>query len=317
MVRGRVGAAKVGLFQSGTHKIADIPSCRVQHAKINEAAASLKRAMRATGTAPYAERPHRGLVRALQVVVERSSQSLQVVVVANAQAPDSTHPLLEALQAELGDSLHSLFWNGNAERTNTILGPHWQPIAGPESVCETIGGAQVFFPPGAFGQSHLALADRLVAAVHAEVPEAARVAEFHAGCGAIGLGLLARGQRVSFNEIDASSLRGLAQGLAAQPDARERAHVLPGAAGENLQALDDCDVAIVDPPRKGLEAPLCEALAQCAPQRLLYVSCDPQSLLRDAERLLAGQRLSLRRLAPYALFPFTEHVETLAVFERC
>lgn len=316
MVRGRRHSPKVGLFQAGSHRIVDIPRCHVHHPLINEAAAALKRAMRGCDADPYAEGPHRGLVRALQVVVERPSQTLQVVVVANAEDPERSSELLAALERELGSRLHSLWWNGNPTRSNTILGDRWQLVTGPEATRERIGGADVFFPPGAFGQSHLALADELVSAVHSEVEEGARVAEFYAGSGSIGLGLLARGHEVAFNEMGAGGLRGLELGLAEQPSARDRASVQPGPAGRALEMARGCGVAIVDPPRKGLDRALLEELSREPPKRLIYVACDLGELVADAQALLAAGVLGLRRLVPFALFPFTEHVETLAIFDR-
>ena len=128
MVRGRPRSPKIGLFQAGSHRIVDTPHCRVHHPRINEVAAVAKRAIRASDSAPYADLPHTGLVRALQVVVERESQSAQVVVVANDAESASSEPLLEALLREAGDSLHSLWWNGNPERSNVILGSTWRRV---------------------------------------------------------------------------------------------------------------------------------------------------------------------------------------------
>lgn len=317
MVRGRAASPKIGLFQTGTHRIADIPHCFVHHPAINPVVAALKRAMRAAGATPYAEGAHRGLVRAVQIVVERSSGETQTVVVTNSGSPEPALPLLERLREEAGDALHSLWWNGHPQRDNVILGPHWQHVAGPEATCESIGGARVFFPPGAFGQSHLELADELVRRAHAAVARGSRVVEYYAGSGAIGLGLLARGDRVAFNEQSPHGLRGLELGLAALPSpARAAAELLPGSAGELTLALSGRDVAIVDPPRKGLDAALRDALPSSGVERLVYASCDLTSLAADARALAGDGRLTLRSLTPFDCFPFTEHVETLAVFER-
>ncbi len=317
MVRGRAAAPKIGLFQAGSHRIVDTPDCQIHHEGINAAARALKDEMRAVGAAPYADAPHRGLVRALQAVVERESQRVQLTLVTRGTQADDAAPLLDALAARLGDTLQGLWWNGNPERTNVILGPHWQHWSGETATRESIGGAAVYFPPGAFGQSHLGLADRLVAAVHEAVPERARVAEFHAGCGAIGLGLAQRGARVAFNEIHPHGLDGLARGIAALPEeAAQRTSTHPGEAGAHTALLAQAEVAIVDPPRTGLDARLREAIASAPPPRLVYVSCDLDSLERDTEALTAGGRLRLTELTPFALFPFTEHVETLARFDR-
>ena len=316
MVRGRAASPKVGIFQAGSHRIVDIPNCPIHHPLVNPVARALRGALRSSGLPPYAERPHIGLVRSLQVVVERSSGRAQVVVVANADTPESSLPLLTALADELGDTLHSLWWNGNPQRTNTILGPFWHHHCGSAFAIERFGGADVYFPPGAFGQSHLEMADSLVERVQGWVPDGARVTELHAGCGSFGLGLLSRCTAVAFNERDGHALEGLHRGIEGRPAAeRARACVLPGAAAEHLAAIRSADVVLVDPPRRGLEPEVTEALRVKRPDRLIYVSCDPESLRRDLEPLESGG-LRLSALEAFACFPYSEHVETVALLRK-
>lgn len=316
MVRGRARSPKIGLFQAGTHRIVDVPHCAVHHPLVNEVAAVVRRAVRETGVPPYADRPHVGLLRAVQVVVERTSGGAQVVLVSRDETPDALDGLLARVRAELGDRLHSLWWNGNPARTNTILGPHWRRVCGDEMVCERVAGARVFYPPGAFGQSHLALADRLAARVAARVPEGARLVEFYAGCGALGLAGLARAGHVTFNEREPASLAGLRHGIdELVPDLRRRVSLVPGAAGDCARIASDADLVLVDPPRRGLDAGLLEALCRVPPPGLVYVSCDVDSFVRDADALVAAG-LRPVELGLFDLFPFTEHVETLARFER-
>jgi tRNA/tmRNA/rRNA uracil-C5-methylase (TrmA/RlmC/RlmD family) len=314
-VRGRAASPKLGIFQEGSHRIVDIPRCVVHHPAVNTVAASVKDAVRATGVAPYADRPHRGVLRYVQVVVERASGRAQVVLVANASDPIPLAPVASHLQTSLGGTLHSVWWNGNPERTNVILGPHWHRWSGPEAVEETIGGARVFFPPGAFGQANLDLADRIVAQVHAWVPDGARVVELYAGCGAVGLGLLPRVAALAFIEASPDAVAGLRLGLAAAPDA-SRATVLAGPAVEHLGAFDGADVVIADPPRKGLDRDVVAALVARPPARLVVVSCNLDAFLAEARALVGAGTLALRACIPYALFPQTAHVETLALFER-
>jgi tRNA/tmRNA/rRNA uracil-C5-methylase (TrmA/RlmC/RlmD family) len=315
-VRGRATSPKVGIFQEGTHRIVDIPQCLVHHPRINVVAAAAKAAIRATGVAPYADAPHRGLVRYLQVVVERPTGRAQVVVVANADDPASTRAFTTALAEAVGGDLHSLWWNGNPERTNVILGSRWERLAGEDMLCETIGGAEVFFPPGAFGQANLPLADRMAEQVSAWVPDGVTVAELYAGCGALGLGLARRVARITFNEAAPAAVAGLERGIAALPVSdRVRAAVRPGPAAGALAALDGADVVIVDPPRRGVDAAVLQRLIAAPPQRLVAVSCNLDAFLREAAMYLAAG-LVLRALVPFALFPHTDHVETVAVFER-
>jgi tRNA/tmRNA/rRNA uracil-C5-methylase (TrmA/RlmC/RlmD family) len=315
--RGRAASPKIGIFQESSHRIADVPRCVVHHPLVNAVAAAVKRAVRRTGVSLYGDVSHRGLLRYLQVVVERSSATAQVVLVANDVTPDALAPTADLLRVDLGPALHSLWWNGNTTSTNAILGARWHRWTGPETTVERIGGVQVFYPPGAFGQANLPLADRIVELVHGWVPRGARVLELHAGVGAIGLGLVARGERVVFNEVSRWSLAGLHLGLdALGPEARRRTAVRRGPAANHLDAIAEADVVVCDPPRRGLEAPLLERLAADPPSRLVLVSCNPDAFLDEARTLLRAGRTRLAALVPFALFPFTEHVETVALFER-
>lgn len=287
----------------------------MHHPRINAVAAVLREVLRASRVVPYIERSARGLVRYAQIAIERRSGRAQVVVVANGTSPDPLLPVADELRAALGDSLAGLWWNGNESRGNAILGPHWNLLVGEPMLEESIAGTRVFFPPGAFAQGHLDLAERLVARVRAWVPDGARVAELYAGTGSIGLGLLARCAEVRMNELEPAALEGLGAGLALQPaELRARAQVLPGRAGEQIGALDAADVAIVDPPRKGLDPELLGALCARPRGRLLYLSCGLPAFLRECARLrVAGWKLA--ELEGWDLFPHTPHVETLARFE--
>lgn len=294
----------------------DIPRCQIHHPLINAVAAALKASMRELSISCYSDAAHAGLVRALQVVVERSSQTAQVVLVCNATEPASAMPLLEALRTRLGPRLHSLWWNGNPAVTNVVLGPLLERVAGPEFVVETLNGARVYFPPAAFGQNNLDLFDSMLSSIGDMVPPGRHVVELYAGCGGIGLGLVARARSITFNEIGQASLSGLNRGLSdLPPEQRERVRVVQGSAETASSEIHGGSVLIADPPRKGLEPALLTALGVSLPERLIYVSCGLGSFLRDAEVLL-GQGLALRSAAAYDLFPYTAHVETLACFTR-
>lgn len=96
----------------------------------------------------------------------------------------------------------------------------------------------------------------------------------------------------------------------------ENVELYEGLAQEFLPGLDTrVDVAIVDPPRAGLDKNVLDALLRLAPPTLAYVSCDPSTLARDAARLLAGG-YRLKQVTPFDLFPQTYHIESISIFER-
>lgn len=316
-IRGRVGSPKLGLFELGTHRVVHIPGCSVHHPLINRVAAVVRRALVDARVSSYSDKAHLGLARYLQVVVERSSQTAQVVIVANSATPAPLAECFDMIRERLGPELHSLWFNSNREGSNTILGPDFEHGCGPESVVEHFGGAAVHYPPGAFGQNNLDIAQHVIEHVRTRIPQGARIAEFYAGVGAIGLSVLAQAAEIRMNEVGPHSLHGLELGLARlDPADRAKISVIPGPAGAVREAASGAQVVIADPPRKGLDPELTEYLSEYPPERLVYVSCGLESLLRDIARLTARGRLRLGALTAFNLMPFTEHVETVASFER-
>ena len=316
-IRGRREAPKLGLFEAGSHRLVHIPNCQVHHPLINRVADVVRRALIDTGVDCYSEAAHRGLARYLQVVIERRSQTAQVVVVGNAARVEPFAALLDAIRGRLGAQLHSLWFNAHPERSNAVLGREFHHWCGPASLVEHYGGAEVHYPPGAFGQSHPEIAERIVAHVRDRIPPGAHVAEFYGGVGAIGLSVLDRVVSLRINEVAVESLRGLALGLARlDRDARDKVSVWPGTAASAAPAAHDRTVVIADPPRKGLDPALIATLRSSPPRRFVYVSCELRTLIADAARLAAGGGFRLESLAAFNQFPYTEHVETVATFDR-
>jgi 23S rRNA (uracil1939-C5)-methyltransferase len=316
-IRGRLGSPKLGLFELGTHRVVHIPRCSVQHPLINRVAAIVRQALVEAKVTSYSDKAHMGLARYLQVVVERSSQTAQVVIVANCATPAPLAECLDLIRERLGSQLHSLWFNANERSSNTILGPDFQNWCGPASVVENFGGAAVHYPPGAFGQNNLDIAQDIIEHVRRQIPPGARVAEFYAGVGAIGLSVLAQVSEIRMNELSLHSLQGLNLGLAElDPLNRAKIDIVAGPAADAYLAASGAQVAIADPPRKGLDLKLTEHLSEQPPERFIYVSCGLESFLNDTARLISKGKLRLATLCAFNLLPFTEHVESVACFER-
>ncbi len=316
-VRGRAGSPKIGLFQSASHRIVDIPTCAVHHPLINEATQEIKLAIRETGIEPYSDRAHRGALRYLQLVVERESDRVQLVLVANGRSPAILGELPTAIEERLGARLQGLFFNAQPARTNAILGPETIRLAGEPATRERFGETVAFFPPAAFGQNHLPLFARAIDRIATLVPDGRRIAEFYCGVGAIGLSLLPHARTLRFNERSPHGLAGLRLGLAQRPEAeRARAEVLEGSAGDHAEAVRGVDIALLDPPRKGLDQALLTAIADAKIERLVYLSCGLPSLLAELAWLQERSDLRLAGIEAFDFFPFTNHVETLVWLDR-
>ncbi len=320
-IRGRLGSPKVGLFELGTHHVVHIPHCSVQHPLINRVANIVRRALVETRVTCYSDKAQLGIARYLQVVIERRSQTAQIVMVANCADIEPLVACFELIRERLGSELHSLWLNANSDRSNVILGPDFQNYCGPATVVEQYGGAAIHYPPGAFGQNNLDIAQAIIEHVHVQIPAGARVTEFYAGVGAIGLSVLDRVSDIRMNELSPHSLCGLELGLAElDADSRKKVTVIPGLAGVatrmGTSAAATAQVVIADPPRKGLDAELTASLSEYPPEQFIYISCGLESFIFDTARLTANGKLRLSALTAFNLMPFTEHVETVARFER-
>ena len=225
---------------------------------------------------------------------------------------------LEALWNAHADLWHSLWLNGNKRRDNVIFGSEWCLIKGEQWLWEELQGRKVCLHPASFAQANLEMFDRLLGVLRPFLKDGANLLEFYAGVGAIGLSVVERCRRVRCVEIAPLAKECFEMSRARLPaELAERISFIQGPTAAYLKLLDDNpDVVIVDPPRKGLERAVVEALCKPAPgRRLIYISCGWESFQRDCERLLKGG-WKLTHAEAFLFFPGSDHLETLAIFDQ-
>ncbi|MEO5365111.1 MAG: methyltransferase domain-containing protein [Magnetococcus sp. WYHC-3] len=186
-----------------------------------------------------------------------------------------------------------------------------------EPLVEDSGGSALGFHPGDFIQAHAAQNRRLVAEVCAWAGAGARAWDLFCGVGNLSLPLAGAFARVTGVELSASSVSQAREsaaraGLSTKLEFRQGDLFHPR--GVEDLPLEEDDVVVLDPPRSGAEI-VAARLARSTARRVVYVSCDPATLARDA-RILADGGWTLGRVLPLDLFPQTHHVETLALLER-
>jgi 23S rRNA (uracil1939-C5)-methyltransferase len=154
------------------------------------------------------------------------------------------------------------------------------------------------------------MAERVLTALRPDGAD--RVLDLFAGVGTFTLPIAERAGDVIAIEGTGSALRDLRSNL---EDAELSAEVLGGDAARALKEAGRFDLAVVNPPRAGMSPDVTAALIATGAHRIVYVSCDPATLARDA-KVLAANGLHLVSAVPVDLFPQTWHVETVALFER-
>ena len=191
-----------------------------------------------------------------------------------------------------------------------------EPFAGPSMVGVEIMGKTIQFPPGAFFQASVEMLPtaisrmRALAAIQADES----VLDLYCGVGIFGLFMAEDARRVIGIELDKQAIAA-ARETAAQWGL-QNIEFLDLPAEKVTEDLPQVDVAVVDPPRTGMDPRVLRAVAGSAPSRIVYLSCEPSTLARDAA-LLHEEGYRAERLELLDFFPQTYHIETLALFGRC
>lgn len=176
-----------------------------------------------------------------------------------------------------------------------------------------IAGDDLRLSTGVFAQSNLLLHETLAARVLERCGRGTLALELHAGAGFFTLGLSRRFAGVVAVEAQAAAVRDLRANLEAA--GRHNVRVIESDVGDAAWGpVAAPDAVLVDPPRVGLSRGLLERLVALAPQRLVYLACDPATLARDLARFVEAG-LALQHVEAFDLFPQTPHVEVLAVLE--
>lgn len=306
------GAGRLGLFAAGSHRVVDIPGCRILSPQLADAVATLR------GLLPL-EMPLAG------VDLRLCDRGVLLCLIADGAVPASRVESSARRVWEQVPHLVGLAVSVHEPRAVQLLGHELRVLYGEAAEPHRLAPQEpwLYASHGAFTQVHAqqarSLHEHLEQALGARLGPLSerRVLELYAGSGVIGLSLAARGARVSAVESFAPALERL--GAAA------RAQALPiethaGSAEDFLRrkaALGGhpYDVVIVNPPRRGLSAQVRRALGELEAQLCVYVSCDPETLARDLCHLRHLGWAALE-LAAFDLAPLSEGVESLAVLER-
>jgi len=180
---------------------------------------------------------------------------------------------------------------------------------------EELSTRRLMISAPSFFQVNTPVAEAMVAKVLAIAePADKQIWDLYCGAGSFTLPLAAAGAEVSAVEIAGSALRDLRRNLDAFA-LDEHVEVYSGDVGRALSELEPAHLAVLDPPRAGLSTTVVNQLLASAPEQLVYVSCDPQTLARDIAYLAAGG-YQLLAAYPFDLFPQSYHVETIAHLKR-
>ena len=285
-------AVEVGFHRAGSHNLCAIEQCPISSPKLNQVLAVLNRLSQ--------ERALPRSLRGLEAFVDDCDHTLWLTASAPRLGFDRA-AFAEKLRTALDGLLSLRFVETSTNRQETD-GLGW--------IYYQAGGHRLRVSHSSFFQVNRHLLPALVARV-TEKLEGRVALDLYAGVGLFARALTEKFERVVAVESDPEAAADLAANLADVEGVEARA---TSVADFLQQQPEKCDVAVLDPPRTGLERGVAEALTELAPPRLVYLSCDPATLARDLARLAPRYRLAGLEL--FDLFPQTFHIETLARLER-
>ena len=311
------GKLVCGLYAEGTHRVLPGADCLLQEEILNKTLAAVLDAARACRWTAYDEDRGTGLLRH---TVLRSSCSGKVLVTLVTPGPDlpGSKNFCTALRKK-APWVVSIVQNINPTRSSAVLGSREKTLYGPGFVLDTLCGTQFAISSRSFYQVNRTQTEVLYkkALELAKLTDRETVIDAYCGIGTIGLCAAPLAKQVIGVERNPAAVKDAAANARRNKIANARfvcadaTEWMAAAAGEGLHP----DVVFLDPPRAGSTPECIAAVNKMKPRRIVYVSCDPETLARD---VAAFTRLGWRaaKFCPVDLFPQTKHVETVVLLSH-
>ena len=320
-------AILTGMYAPGSHRIVETRACLVESEQGQQVIAAVKAIMLKHGIAPYDEDRGTGFLRHAVVRVGHESGEVLVTLVTNGEAFPSSKQFCRELVKRC-PFVTTVVQNVNTRQTNVILGDREQRLYGPGFILDTLCGLSFRISSHSFYQVNAVQTEVLYRAALKwaldgidleDIGRPLSIMDAYCGTGTIGLvaASMAGDARVIGVDKVASAIRDARQNAA--HNGIENATFITADAGDYLRlrasAGERFDVLIMDPPRAGSSEEFLRAAAESGVDRIVYISCNPHTQVRDV-RYLRQFGYKLCRIQPVDMFPHTDHVETIALLSR-
>lgn len=306
---GPNGEIRMGFYARSSHDLVDVEHCYIHCPLGEEVFKKLQELIKASDLTPYDWNTLQGELR--HVIIKSAVNTRQVLVVfithkcpAN-KLEKIAHELMKACP-----SVKGVVQNINTVAENVVFGPEFKLISGIPQIIENLCGLQFKVSASSFFQVNPAQAEQLFnrAIEFCGLTGSEKVLDAYCGVGTLSL----------ISSKNAKEVIGVECVYEAIDDAKENArlnnienvHFICDTAESRIEQINDIDVVILNPPRKGCEPSLLHVLGKKRPKTIVYISCDPATLARDVA-ILRDNGYAVDAIQPFDMFPQTAHVETL------
>jgi len=316
-VGDRNGKVVLGFYGKGSHNIVDMEGSILQPEIADEILVAIREWINKYEIEPYVRRTGKGVLRHIGIRTNDQNQAMVIFVTATHYLPKKDE-LIELLNKKV-KGIKSIYHNINNLKSAPTYGSRYNKIYGEDRLIDHLGDFKFNISPDSFFQVNSKQAEVLYrkAIDSLDLKEEDIVLDIYSGIGTISLYIGNKAKKVY----------GIESVKAAIDDAKENAKLnnanniefILGQAELELPKLIDedirCNKIVIDPPRKGCEKEVLEAMVKMSPERIVYVSCNSTTMARDIKYLLEGG-YKVVEVQPVDMFPHTAHVETVVLIER-
>jgi 23S rRNA (uracil1939-C5)-methyltransferase len=307
---------EIGFYKQGTHEVADSDSCDIMLAPINGVKEWLRGLLEKHRVHIYDETTRKGFLRG--IIVRHSETTLETLIGFVTTKGRFSKPFVE----ELGDSKNlgrfhvtGVVQNLNEQNTNIIMGQQTRLLWGKSYFTDQLDGVKFRLSLGSFFQVNSPQSLKLYEVIQKwATPGDGKILDAYCGSGGISLWLARAGLPVIGIEEFAPAIEDAKE--SARLNGIESCEFLAGTVEQHLPKFTEgerIDTVVVDPPRKGCSEEVINSLLKIAPDRIIYVSCNPSTLARDLGRMEAYH---IEDMVVVDMFPQTQHVETAVLLRR-
>ncbi|KIX90464.1 RNA methyltransferase [Staphylococcus microti] len=311
------GTTQMGFYRQRSHDIIDMDTCLIQDEIQNQIMREIKQLVQQFGITTYNEQKHQGLLRHVVIRIGHFTNEVMVILVVNGKKLPQSQAIVDALTRKF-PMITSVKMNRHQAKSNVIMGPTSYTLYGKDYIEDTLNDINFEISDLSFYQINVIQTQKLyqIAVDYAQLTGNEVVLDAYCGIGTIALSMADKAKHVYGVEVVPEAIEDAKRN--AKHNGYDNTTFVAGPAESVI--LDwqrtgiQPDVVTVDPPRKGCDPTFIETLKALAPERIVYVSCNPSTQLRDVD--LLKDQYDVIEITPVDMFPHTTHVETVALLER-
>lgn len=307
-----------GTYEAKSHRIVPIDKCLIENQKADEIIVSIRGLLKSFKIRPYDEDTGRGLLRHVLVRVGHATGQIMVVLVLGYPIMPSKNNFAKAL-LKLHPEITTIVVNVNDKDTSMVLGQREQVIYGKGYIEDELAGMTFRISPKSFYQVNPVQTEKLYAKAmeYARLTGKETVLDAYCGTGTIGMIASRQADKVLGVELNRDAVRDAVSN--AKRNGISGIRFYQGDACEFLLEMAETDakldVLFMDPPRSGSTEAFLNAAVKIGPKRIVYISCNPETLAQDL-KILVKKGYKVEKCVAVDMFPYTDNIEAVVALAR-